>query len=66
MEVLPANDYDIIPGVYPDMTEEGFDNHDWPQVQQKVMDADILVIGSPIWLGDKLSVGCFHYPVLLK
>ncbi|HAJ04903.1 MAG TPA: flavodoxin, partial [Brevundimonas sp.] len=28
----------------------------WPRVQKQVMDADILVIGTPIWLGDKSSI----------
>lgn len=55
-EILRPVDYDIAPGVYPDMTEEGFETDDWPQIQQKVMDANILVIGSPIWLGEKSSV----------
>ena len=49
-------DYDIAPGVYPDMTEHGAERDDWPDVQQRVMAADILVIGTPIWLGDKSSV----------
>lgn len=55
-EVIRPVDLDIAPGVYPDMTEHGFDKDDWPEVQQKVMDANILIIGSPIWLGEKSSV----------
>jgi len=55
-EVLRPVDYDIAPGVYPDMTEHGFERDDWPEIQQKVMDANILIIGSPIWLGEKSSV----------
>jgi multimeric flavodoxin WrbA len=55
-EMLRPVDYDIAPGVYPDMTEEGFETDDWPKIQQKVMDADILIIGTPIWLGEKSSV----------
>ncbi|MFH5833286.1 flavodoxin family protein [Halalkalibaculum sp. DA3122] len=55
-EVLRPVDYDIAPGVYPDMREHGFETDDWPAIQQKVMDANILVIGSPIWLGEKSSV----------
>lgn len=55
-EVLRPVDYSIAPGVYPDMTEHGFEEDDWPEIQQKVMDANILVIGSPIWLGEKSSV----------
>jgi len=55
-ELLRPVDYDIAPGVYPDMTEHGFETDDWPEIQQKVMDANILIIGSPIWLGEKSSV----------
>ncbi|MDX1666381.1 MAG: NAD(P)H-dependent oxidoreductase, partial [Saprospiraceae bacterium] len=55
-EILRPVDYDIAPGVYPDMTEHGFEKDDWPAIQEKVMEADILVIGSPIWLGEKSSV----------
>jgi multimeric flavodoxin WrbA len=49
-------DFEIASGVYPDMTEHGWDRDDWQQLQEKVMGADILVIGTPIWLGDKSSV----------
>lgn len=55
-EVLRPVDYNIAPGVYPDMKDHGFEEDDWPEIQQKVMDANILVIGSPIWLGEKSSV----------
>ena len=55
-EVLRPVDYNVPPGVYPDMTEHGFGKDDWPEIQEKVMDADILIIGSPIWLGEKSSV----------
>ena len=44
------------PGVNPDMTKHGFQQDDWPQLCQKVMEADILVIGTPIWLGEESSV----------
>ena len=54
--VVRAADHDIPPGVYPDMTEHGWPNDDWPAIQQQVMAADILVIGSPIWLGEKSSI----------
>ncbi|MEO1167273.1 MAG: NAD(P)H-dependent oxidoreductase [Pseudomonadota bacterium] len=49
-------DYDIAFGVYPDMTEQGWDTDEWPQIWPKVAEADILIIGSPIWLGEKSSV----------
>ena len=38
------------------MTKYGWKKDDWPKIQKKVMDADILIICSPIWLGDKSSV----------
>ena len=49
-------DHDIARGVYPDMTEHGWETDEWPAILEQVMAADILVIGSPIWLGDKSSV----------
>jgi multimeric flavodoxin WrbA len=56
VEMIRAADHTIAPGVYPDMTEHGWDADDWPPIQAKVMDADILVIGTPIWLGEKSSI----------
>lgn len=55
-EIIRAVDHDIAIGVYPDMREHGWDTDEWPEIQKKVMNADILVIGSPIWLGEKSSV----------
>ena len=49
-------DHDIAPGVYPDMTEHGVKRDDWPAIWEKVADADILIVGTPIWLGEKSSV----------
>ncbi|MDP4539401.1 flavodoxin family protein [Qipengyuania sp. DY56-A-20] len=56
LEQVRLVDHDIAPGVYPDMTEHGAERDDWPQIWEKVAAADILVIGSPIWLGEKSSV----------
>lgn len=56
IDSIRAADLDIAPGVQPDMREHGFDRDDWPEVQSRVMAADILVIGTPIWLGDKSSI----------
>lgn len=53
---LRAADLDIPPGVQPDMTEHGWDSDGWPAVQKQVMEANILVVGTPIWLGDKSSI----------
>src|SRR2546429_7156761 len=51
VDVVRAVDYKIATGVYPDMTEHGWDHDDWPHIAEKVMAADILVLLSPIWLG---------------
>ena len=56
VEVLRPVDYEVAPGVWPDMTQHGFARDDWPQIQEKVMAADILVLGTAIWLGEKTSV----------
>ena len=55
-EVIRPVDLELAPGVYPDMTEHGFQRDDWPGLCEKVMAADILVIGTPIWLGKESSV----------
>ena len=56
VEVVRAIDHDIATGVWPDMTEHGWEVDAWPAIQEKVMAADILVIAGPIWLGDNSSV----------
>lgn len=56
VEVLRPIDFDIATGVYPDMTEHGWDKDDWPDIFKKVEAAEILVVTSPIWLGEKSSV----------
>ena len=52
-ETIRPVDYEIANGVWPDMTEHGWDKDDWPGIAEKVMGADILVLGSSIWLGEK-------------
>jgi multimeric flavodoxin WrbA len=59
VDVLRAVDLDLAVGVWPDMTEHGWETDEWPSIFQKVMAADILVLGTPIWLGEKSSV-CSH------
>jgi len=53
---IRAVDHDIAPGVQPDMTEHGFAHDDWPALAKRILAADILVLGSPIWLGEVSSV----------
>jgi multimeric flavodoxin WrbA len=56
VEVVRAIDHDIATGVWPDMTEHGWDTDDWPAIFEKVKAADILVLAGPIWLGDNSSI----------
>jgi multimeric flavodoxin WrbA len=56
VEVLRAVDHDIATGVWPDMTEHGWKADDWPRIFPRVLEADILVLCGPIWLGDNSSV----------
>ena len=56
VEVLRPVDYRIAFGVYGDMTEHGWECDDWPEIYQKVKAADIVVLCTSIWLGEKTSV----------
>ncbi len=53
--LLRPIDHDIATGVWPDMTEHGWDTDEWPEMYELVMEADILVLAGPIWLGDNSS-----------
>ncbi|MEO0963637.1 MAG: NAD(P)H-dependent oxidoreductase [Planctomycetota bacterium] len=55
-EVVRPVDHDLAFGVYPDMTEHGWPTDEWPELFEKVKAADILVLGTSIWLGEKTSV----------
>lgn len=56
VEEIRAVDHDIATGVWPDMTEHGAVSDEWPALLEKVLDADILVLAGPVWLGDNSSV----------
>jgi multimeric flavodoxin WrbA len=57
VDSLRLVDYEIAPGVQPDMREHGWTADAWPDViWPRVRDADILVIGTPLWLGEGSSV----------
>ena len=56
VDLVRAVDHEIAYGVYPDMTEHGWPRDEWPEIFGRVMAADILVLLSPIWLGEKSSV----------
>jgi len=56
VDMLRPVDFDIATGMWPDMTKKGWKKDDWPKIYKKVHEADILVIGSSIWLGQKTSI----------
>lgn len=55
IEEIRFVDHEIASGIYPDMTEYGWKVDEWPTLFKKIINADILIIGSPIWLGEKSS-----------
>ena len=56
VDSLRAIDHEIATGIWPDMTEHGWEADEWPAIHERVMAADILVLGMSIWLGEKSSV----------
>lgn len=51
-ETVRVVDHDVRPGVELDMG----DGDAWPGIREKVMAADILVVGTPTWVGQHSSV----------
>lgn len=51
-DVARALDFDIAPGVESDMG--GSD--EWPAIRRRIVEADIFVLGTPIWMGQPSSV----------
>ena len=51
-ETIRIADHDIKPGV---SSDEG-DGDAWPDIRQRILDRDILIFGTPIWLGQMSSL----------
>src|SRR5689334_17859376 len=51
-ETIRVVDHDVRPGVELDMG----DGDEWPAIREKVIAADILVLGTPTWMGQQSSV----------
>ncbi|MVA27289.1 flavodoxin family protein (plasmid) [Agrobacterium vitis] len=51
-ETVQLADHNIKPGV---TSDEG-EGDEWPTIRTKVLEADILLMGTPIWLGQPTSV----------
>ncbi len=56
VELVHLLDHHVGFGMVEDTTTLGDKRDDWPSIHAKVMGADILVIGTPIWLGSPSSV----------
>ena len=51
-EIIRLADHHIAPGV---SSDEG-DGDEWPGIRARILDADILIVGTPVWLGQPSSV----------
>ncbi len=51
-ETIRIADHDVLPGV---QSDEG-DGDAWPDMRRRILEADILVFGTPIWLGQMSSL----------
>ena len=51
-ETIRIADYDVLPGV---TSDEG-EGDDWPALREKILAHDILVFGTPIWMGQIGSI----------
>jgi multimeric flavodoxin WrbA len=56
VEVIRPAAMPIAFGVQPDMTEHGWPEDAWPGIWEKVRAAEVLILGTPIWLGEESSV----------
>lgn len=51
-DIVRVVDLSIMPGV---TSNEGRGD-DWPKLRQRILEADILIVGTPIWMGQPSSV----------
>ncbi|MDZ4382561.1 MAG: flavodoxin family protein [Parvibaculum sp.] len=51
-EIIRLADCDIRPGV---RSDEG-EGDEWPGIRARILDADIVILGTPVWLGQPSSV----------
>jgi hypothetical protein len=52
-DTLRMADYDILPGV---TSDEG-EGDDWPKLREQILAHDILIFGTPVWMGQLSSIG---------
>ena len=52
VETIRLADFNVAPGV---KSDEG-DGDEWPGIREKILAADILILGTPIWMGQMSSI----------
>ena len=52
VETIRIADFNVLPGV---SSDEG-DGDDWPGIRRKILAADILILGTPVWMGQMSSI----------
>lgn len=52
LETIRIADHDVKPGV---SSDEG-EGDAWPDIRRRILEADILIFGTPVWLGQMSSV----------
>ena len=56
VDVVRTVDHVIPPGVQPDMRQHGWERDDFPDLYRRFVEpANIIVLATPIWLGDQSS-----------
>ena len=51
-ETIRIADHDVFPGV---LSDEG-EGDAWPKIREQILAADILIFGTPVWMGQASSV----------
>lgn len=52
---VDLSDHQVAYGVQLDMTDHGWDRDDWPDLWKRVEAANIIIVGTPLWLGEESS-----------
>ncbi len=56
VDTIRTVDHTIPPGVWPDMRDQGYDVDDFPELYRTCVEpADMILLATPIWLGDQSS-----------
>lgn len=57
VDIIRTVDHAIPPGVYPDMRDHGWARDDFPDIYRSLVEpSHIVVLATPIWLGDQSSM----------